>query len=315
MGSFVSRPAGEGTNLPEVITLMPQLLDRKRLRQLWQDALAEDGAESDITSLVAVSATQAAEGVLVSREAGVFAGSAIFDVIKEAYPSDLVVVSEVEDGATLSPGTVIARVSGSARRALSIERTLLNFLQRLCGIATTTRAYVNAVAGTRARIYDTRKTIPGWRQLDKYAVRCGGGKNHRMGLHDAILVKDNHLARIEPQRLRTAVMDMVRAATELTPPPKFVEFEVDTLEQFNQIAAISGIDVILLDNFTIADMLKAVAHRDELGLRGKLQLEASGGVHLDRVAEIAATGVERIAVGSLTHSVRALDIGLDIETI
>lgn len=311
----MSGPAGEDTHLPEVTSFMPQLLDRKRLRQLWQDALAEDGADSDLTSLVAVSATQAAEGVVASREKGVFAGSAIFDVLKEAYPSDLAVVPAMADGELLSPGTIIARISGSARQLLAVERTLLNFLQRLCGVATATRAYVDAVAGTRARIYDTRKTIPGWRQLDKYAVRCGGGKNHRAGLHDAVLVKDNHLARIEPQRLRAAVIDMVRAAAQLNPPPKFVEFEVDTLEQFHQVAGISGIDVILLDNFALADMKKAVAYRDELGLRGKLQLEASGGVQLERVAEIAATGVERIAVGALTHSVRALDIGLDIETI
>jgi nicotinate-nucleotide pyrophosphorylase (carboxylating) len=293
---------------------MPQLLDRKRLRMLWEDALAEDGAANDVTSMVAVSATQAADALVVARESGVFAGAAIFDVIREAYPTELAVVPQLDDGADLKAGTIIADVSGSARQLLAIERTLLNFLQRLCGIATTTRAYVHAVAGTRARICDTRKTVPCWRQLDKYAVRCGGGKNHRMGLHDAVLIKDNHLAGIEPQRLRTAVMDMVKAASRLAPPPRFVELEVDTLEQFNQIAAISGIDVILLDNFSLADMRQAVARRDELGLLGKLQLEASGGVSLEEVAAIAATGVERIAVGRLTHSVQALDIGLDMET-
>lgn len=298
-----------------VDALMPHLLDRTRLRTLWEDALEEDGAGNDVTSMVAVSAAQAAEALVVARESGVFAGAAIFDVIREAYPTELAVVPQIEDGADLQAGTVIANVAGSARQLLAIERTLLNFLQRLCGVATLTRAYVNAVAGTRARIYDTRKTIPGWRQLDKYAIRCGGGKNHRMGLHDAVLVKDNHLARIEPQRLRGAVIDMVKAASRLAPPPRFVEFEVDTLEQFHQIASITGIDVILLDNFGLPDMRKAVVHRDELGLLGKLQLEASGGVDLDEVAAIAGTGVERIAVGRLTHSVRALDIGLDMEAI
>lgn len=297
-----------------VASLMPHLLDRKRLRIIWEEALKEDGAHNDLTSMVAISATQAAEALVVAREPGVFAGSAIFDVVKEAYPTELSVVARVEDGTELQPDTVIAEISGSARQLLAVERTLLNFLQRLCGIATATRAYVKAVEGTRARIYDTRKTIPGWRQLDKYAVRCGGGKNHRMGLDDAVLVKDNHLARIEPHRLRAAVVDMVKAANRLAPPPEFIEFEVDTLGQFDQIASVAGVDVILLDNFSLPDMRQAVARRDELGLLGKLQIEASGGVSLDEVAQIAATGVERISVGRLTHSVRALDIALDVET-
>jgi len=301
--------------LQETAVYMPQLLDRKRLRRLWENALEEDGADNDLTSMVAVSATQAAEGVVVAREPGVFAGAAVFDVLKEAYPTELATVPRVEDGSELQPGTVIADIAGSARQLLAIERTLLNFLQRLCGVATTTRAYMNAVVGTRARICDTRKTIPGWRQLDKYAVRCAGGKNHRVGLHDAVLVKDNHLVRIEPHRLRTAVADMVKAAARLAPPPTFIEFEVDTLDQFEQIAPISGIDIILLDNFSLADMRAAVERRDELGLLGKLQLEASGGVHLESVTAIAETGVDRIAVGALTHSVRALDIALDLETL
>ena len=297
-----------------VACLMPHALDRKRLRVIWEEALAEDGANNDLTSLIAISPTQAAEAFVIAREPGVFAGNAIFDVVKEAYPSELAVAPRVEDGSDLQPGTIIAEVSGSARQLLAIERTLLNFLQRLCGIATTTRAYVRAAEGTRARIYDTRKTVPGWRQLDKYAVRCGGGKNHRMGLSDAVLVKDNHLARIEPHRLSAVVLDMVQAATRLSPPPAFVEFEVDTLAQFDQIVSVPGVDVILLDNFSLTDMRQAVARRDELGLLGKLQIEASGGVGIDEVADIAATGVERISVGRLTHSVRALDIALDIET-
>lgn len=293
---------------------MPQQIDRKRLRKQWEDALDEDGAANDVTSLVAASPTLAAKAAVVSREKGVFAGAAIFEVLKEACPTDLTVALKVADGDALQPGTKIARLEGSRSHLLAIERTLLNFLQRLCGIATTTRAYVDAVAGTRAKIYDTRKTIPGWRQLDKYAVRCGGGKNHRMGLHDAVLVKDNHFAGVGLNQIKTAAVDIVKAAGRLSPPPRFVELEVDTLDQFNQIATVAGIDVILLDNFSLADMRKAVVHRDELGLLGKLQLEASGGVHLERVAEIAATGVERIAIGALTHSVRALDIGLDFQT-
>lgn len=293
---------------------MPQLLDRKALRKLWEQALEEDGAFNDVTSLVAAPAKLATSAGVVAREPGVFAGAAIFEVLKEACPSDLTVSLEVADGDALGAGTPIASLEGSSSQLLSIERTLLNFLQRLCGVATATRAYVDAVAGTRARIYDTRKTIPGWRQLDKYAVRCGGGKNHRMGLHDAILVKDNHFAGVGVHQLKSAVMDIVKAARTLAPPPDFVEIEVDTLDQFNQVVTVAGVDVILLDNFSLADMRQAVVRRDELGLLGKLQLEASGGVHLESVARIAATGVERIAVGAITHSVRALDIALDFRT-
>lgn len=292
---------------------MPEIVERRRLRKMWEDAIEEDGAENDVTSLVAMSPQQAICAHLVAREAGIFAGIAIFDVIKEAYPAELSIDSRVDDGAKLEPGCVIAVITGSARRILAIERTLLNFLQRLCGIATATRAYVDAVAGTQAKIYDTRKTMPGWRQLDKYAVRCGQGKNHRMGLHDAVLVKDNHLAGFEPSRLHAAVLDMLKTAATLSPQPAFIEFEVDTLDQFNQIVSVPGIDVILLDNFSLIDMRKAVVRRNELGLLGKLQLEASGGVTLAQSGEIAATGVERISIGSITHSVRAMDLALDIQ--
>jgi nicotinate-nucleotide pyrophosphorylase (carboxylating) len=291
---------------------MPEIVDRYRLRKMWEDAIEEDGAENDITSLVATPPQQAICAHLMAREAGVFAGNVIFDVLKEAYPTELTINPLVDDGIKLEAGSLIAEIAGSARRILAVERTLLNFLQRLCGIASATRTYVDAVAGTPARIYDTRKTMPGWRQLDKYAVRCGGGRNHRMGLHDAVLVKDNHLAGFEPNRLRAAVLDMLKTSVALSPQPAFIEFEVDTLDQFNQIVTVPGIDVILLDNFSLADMRKAVARRNDLGLLGKLQLEASGGVNLARVADIAATGIERISIGSITHSVRAMDLALDI---
>ncbi|MBI4578425.1 MAG: carboxylating nicotinate-nucleotide diphosphorylase [Planctomycetes bacterium] len=298
----------------KVIAAMAQLLDRKRLRTMWDDALLEDGAHNDVTSLVAVSPRQVTAVRLVSREKGTFAGTAVLDVLREAYPTELTVTDRIADGAALAPATLIAELAGSARRLLAIERTLLNFLQRLCGVATATRACVDAVAGTGAEIYDTRKTVPGWRQLDKYAVRCGGGRNHRMGLHDAVLVKDNHLAGIEPTRLRAGVADLVAAAAALAPPPQFIEIEVDNLGEFDEIVAVPGIDVILLDNFTPADMRKAVARRDARGLRGKLQLEASGGLTLARVAETAATGVERIAIGAITHSARTLDLALDLQS-
>jgi len=287
--------------------------DRQRLRRLWEDALAEDGVDHDVTSLVAISEGTIGAGQVVAREAGVFAGSVFFDVIREACTRRLTVDLAVNDGDRLSPGTVLATLVGQMRLLLGVERTLLNFLQRLCGIATLTRRYVDLVAGTGAKIYDTRKTIPGWRQLDKYAVRCGGGHNHRMGLHDAILIKDNHLAGTETSKLASAAAEMVKEAAALTPPPLLVEFEVDSLQQLDEVLRVVGIDVILLDNFTPSQMREAVRRRDALGLAGTVELEASGGVDLDTLRAIAASGVERIAVGALTHSATALDIGMDTE--
>jgi nicotinate-nucleotide pyrophosphorylase (carboxylating) len=290
-------------------------LDRMQLRRLWELALTEDGADRDVTSEVAVDQRTNATAALIARQPGVFAGRAIFELLKEAYPNRLTVIPEAADGEPVRRDMLLGTLTGSMRLLLSIERTLLNFLQRLSGVATLTRRYVQAAEGTEARIYDTRKTIPGWRQLDKYAVRCGGGKNHRAGLHDAILVKDNHLAGTEPRRLAAAAFALLNEAGSLQPPPAFVEFEVDTLDQFDELLKVVGIDVILLDNFTPELMREAVARRDAAGLKGKLQLEASGGITLESVPAIAATGVERIAVGALTHSATALDIGMDIEPL
>ncbi|MHC4445429.1 MAG: carboxylating nicotinate-nucleotide diphosphorylase [Planctomycetota bacterium] len=289
-------------------------LNREQLRQLWENALAEDGFDKDITSLVMVNETLAGTSRIVSRQAGVFAGAVIFDVLREAHVQRLTVETLVEDGAKLKANTTIATLTGPIKLLLGIERTLLNFLQRLCGVATLTRRYVDAVAGTKTKVYDTRKTIPGWRQLDKYAVRCGGGHNHRMGLHDAILVKDNHLSHIKLDQLAAATSEMVSDASRLNPPPEFVEFEVDNLEQLDELFKVSGIDVILLDNFTIDQMRKAVARRDKQGLAGKIELEASGGVDLENVKAVTKTGVDRIAIGAITHSAPGLDIGMEIET-
>ncbi len=292
---------------------MPQHLDRQRLRRLWEDALSEDGFDRDVTSLAAVDETAIGTARIVAREAGVFAGSVIFELLREAHTPWFTVDLAVSDGDLLHAGTVIATLAGPMRRLLGIERTLLNFLQRLCGVATLTRRYVDAVAGTDAKLYDTRKTIPGWRQLDKYAVRCGGGHNHRTGLHDALLVKDNHLANVELNRLASVASEMISQASTLSPPLHFVGFEADTLEQLDELLKVAGIDVVMLDNFTPAQMREAVKRRDAGGLAGKVALEASGGVDLGSVARIAATGVERISVGAITHSVPAIDISMEIE--
>lgn len=295
----------------KVNVLMAQQLDRKQLRTQWEAALAEDGADRDVTSLVAVGARTLGSARVVARQAGTFAGSAIFDLLREAYAPRLTVDLGLDDGTRMKAGTTIATATGPTQLLLAIERTLLNFLQRLCGVATLTGQYVDAVAGTAAKILDTRKTVPGWRQLDKYAVRCGGGHNHRMGLHDAILVKDNHIAEVATDQLAAAAAEMLRQANSLDPPPAFVEFEVDTLEQFDALIEVDGIDVILLDNFTPVQLRKAVARRDQAGMAGKLELESSGGVNLDTVRAIAEAGVDRISVGVITHSAPALDISLE----
>ncbi len=294
---------------------MAQHLDRVQLRRLWEQALAEDGADRDWTSQLTVDERASGTARLQARAAGVFAGEVMFELLREAYAGRITVISTMKDGQSFMPETIIASLEGPMRTLLGVERTLLNFLQRLCGVATLTRRYVDAIAGTEARIYDTRKTIPGWRQLDKYAVRCGGGFNHRMGLHDAILVKDNHLAGVTPQRLAGRISDLIVAAGAIDPPPLFIEVEVDSLEQLDELLKVSGFDIILLDNFSPGELREAVARREAAGAAGKVLLEASGGISLQSVRQAAETGVDRISVGDITHSAPALDISMEIVPI
>jgi nicotinate-nucleotide pyrophosphorylase (carboxylating) len=298
----------------------------ERTRVLAELAYVEDVGRGDITAaLVAADAaglpandqaSKAAAGsfALVARQAGVFAGREIVPIVLEVFGGgvDVAWTEAGHDGARLTgPSVVLATLHGPIQPILTIERTLLNFLQRLCGIATHTRAFVDAVAGTGATILDTRKTTPGWRVLEKYAVRCGGGRNHRMGLHDAILIKDNHLAAYPPQRTAAAVHDMLNRAAMIDPPPAFVEVEADTLEQVAQVFDVIGVDVVLCDNFPLEDLRRAAALRDARNLKGKVKLEASGGIELTTVRQVAETGVDYISVGSLTHSAIALDLALD----
>lgn len=218
----------------------------------------------------------------------------------------------VGDGVVI--GSVPAHVltlRGPVGLILTAERVLLNFLQRLCGVATMTRRFVDSVAGTSARITDTRKTTPGWRVLEKYAVRCGGGMNHRAGLHDAVLIKDNHLFGVEPGRVAPAVFEMLNKLSVSGAKPDFIEVEADSLDQVEQLLKVVGIDVILLDNFTVDQLVEAVAMRERAGLADAVAFEASGGVTLETVGAIAATGVERISVGAITHSAPALPMKLE----
>ncbi|HYD46461.1 MAG TPA: carboxylating nicotinate-nucleotide diphosphorylase [Phenylobacterium sp.] len=263
-------------------------------------ALAEDlGRAGDLTAQACIAPDARLAAAFVSRKRGVAAGLACVRLAIQALDPDATVELVAQDGEALQPGAVLARVEGGARALLSAERTALNLLGRLSGVATLTRAYVDAVAGTGARITDTRKTTPGLRALEKYAVCCGGGVNHRFGLDDAILIKDNHIAACG------GAAEAVRRARAFAGHLVKVEVEVDTLAQLDEVLP-ERPDVVMLDNFSLADLAEAVARAG-----GKVTLEASGGVTLQSVRAIAETGVDVISVGALTHSAPVLDIGLD----
>lgn len=277
---------------------LPDLLIEPVVRM----ALAEDlGRTGDVTAQACIPEDARFKAVFTARQAGVMAGGAVVRLTIHALDASATVTPRVADGEAFEAGTVLIEAEANARALLSAERTALNLLARMCGIATLTRTYVEAVAGTAARIADTRKTMPGLRALDKHAVACGGGLNHRFGLDDAILIKDNHVA------VCGSAGEAVRRARAFAPHLMKVEVEVDTLEQLDEVLA-EAPDVIMLDNFSLDDLKEAVRRARAAG---SVVLEASGGVNLSTVAEIAATGVDVISVGALTHSVSQLDIGLD----
>lgn len=264
------------------------------------DALAEDlGLAGDITTDATVAADAQANAVLASRQMGVVAGLDLAEAAFRALDPAIRFTVEKSDGARLEPGDVIARLSGSARAILTAERVALNYLGRLSGIASLTRRYVDAVAGTTAAIVDTRKTTPGLRAFEKYAVRCGGGRNHRAGLFDAILIKDNHIV------AAGGVAEAIAGARAHAGHLVKVEIEVDTLAQLEVVLS-HGADAVLLDNMDPQTLAKAV-HM----VSGRALTEASGGVNLSTVRAIAETGVDLISVGALTHSAPVLDVGLD----
>jgi nicotinate-nucleotide pyrophosphorylase (carboxylating) len=275
------------------------------VRALIALALAEDlGDAGDLTSQATIPPDATGRAAFVARSPGVVAGLQIIPLVADAVDPTLTVELLAADGAAVVPGDRLAVISGPLRGLLAAERTALNFVQRLSGIATLTRRYRSAVVGTRARVMDTRKTTPGWRLLEKYAVGMGGGSNHRLGLYDGILIKDNHLAGLGPDAIRKAV----EAARDFAPGHN-IEVEVDTLDQLAEALAARA-DIVLLDNMPPDMLRQAVAMRDAAY---PSHLEASGGVNLDTIRAIAETGVERISVGAITHSAPALDIGLDYE--
>ncbi|MFQ5501995.1 MAG: carboxylating nicotinate-nucleotide diphosphorylase [Phycisphaerae bacterium] len=291
-------------------------MNHDRLRTLLRLAREEDWGDSgDLTSLLlpetSLNATERWE--LCARETGRFCGAKILPTLLESLAPEVGIgwMKPDADRLPVEAGETLVRLEGLVCQMLSAERTLLNFLQHLSGVATLTSRYVSAVAGTHAKIFDTRKTTPGLRDLERYAVRCGGGHNHRTGLYDAVLIKDNHLAGVPVNRLAHRLMEMLNRLNRLPSEPAFVEVECDTLEQFAELLKVVGIDVILLDNFKPEALKEAVAMRESAGLRGKVEMEASGRAKLESVRTIAQTGVDRIAVGAITHSAPILDLGLD----
>lgn len=268
-------------------------------------ALAEDAGSGDVTSLATIPADAVSEARMVAREQLVVCGLALAKATFRECSSDVRLTEEARDGRHVERGELLMTISGLTRALLTAERVALNFTQRLSGVATLTSRFVEAVRGTKAVILDTRKTTPGWRKLEKYAVRCGGGQNHRFGLWDMVLIKDNHLA-----ALRDAAPNPIAAAVSRAKkqyPNLRVEVEADNLEQVAQ-ATEAGADIILLDNMSL-DQLRAAVQI----VNGRAKTEASGGVHLDTVRDIAETGVDFISAGAITHSARAVDIALDFD--
>lgn len=299
---------------------------KKEFTQIeWDEALAEDcrqivrlairedlGRSHDWTSVALAPAEARGHAAIVARRNGIVAGLPMARLTLAELDVAVTLNTCTSDGSPVTAGDVLAELDGPVRELLTAERLVLNLLGRLSGVATLTRQYVDAVQGTAAGIYDTRKTTPGWRRMEKYAVRCGGGRNHRTGLFDAVLIKDNHLAcmplrpgeavRRAREFLRSVLRDPAQAETMI------VEIEVDTLEQLDE-ALPAGPDLVLLDNMSLDQLRTAVARRNAVA--PGIQLEASGGVDLRTVRGIAETGVDRISVGALTHSAISLDIALD----
>jgi len=311
----------------------PQISWDETLASQWEAllrmAVEEDlGRAGDLTTqalLAGIDPDHRSAAALVAREAGVAAGLVGVESTLQEFDQRLAWSAQTDDGRRFEAGQQLGRIEGPAAAILRAERIVLNFLGRLSGIATLTRRHVDAVAGTGARIFDTRKTTPGWRLLEKYAVRCGGGWNHRLGLDAAVLIKDNHLALGAqgtspggPCSITEAVARARRFVAERAEQTgesasgaangPIVEVEVDTLEQLDE-ALQAGPDIILLDNMSPAMLREAVRRRNAANAR--VELEASGGITLENVGEVAAAGVERISVGALTHSAASLDIGLD----
>ena len=283
----------------------------EKVRPLIQMAIEEDLGRGDLTSELLFERDAIDKSTIISREEIIVSGMDIAKEILKCYDEKLTLTIRINDGEPAHVGNKLGIIEGPLRSMLSAERVMLNFLQRLSGIATTTRKYVRAIQGTKAKIYDTRKTMPGWRILEKYAVRCGGGYNHRIGLYDGILIKDNHLAQLGKD-FQPKLRKIINEAQTIK-GIKFIAVEVDHVDdQLNYVLEIPGIDIVLLDNMGQWQLKHAVEMRNEMRGKGKKPLlEASGNITLSNVSAVAQCGIDRIAIGAITHSAQAVDLGLD----
>ncbi|QQE12129.1 carboxylating nicotinate-nucleotide diphosphorylase [Planctomycetota bacterium] len=295
---------------------LADFVDNKVIDELIQTAMLEDMGKQklDVTSMAFVPADLHGVASMVAREDGKLAGIALLNKVAEAYSGDIDeemirVELLMEDGSDVKKGDCAAKFKGKMRRILSMERVALNLVTQLSGVATLTGKFASKCEGTKAKVFDTRKTIPGLRGLQKYAVSCGGGGTHRMGLYDAVLIKDNHIAHLGIDDLHEALKEAVKRAHNQFANLKFVQVEVDSLEQLGKVLK-TGVDMVLLDNMTNDELCEAVAMRDEID--SQVQLEASGNVNLNTIEAIAKTNVDRISIGALTHSASVHDFGLDI---
>ncbi|WP_432797038.1 carboxylating nicotinate-nucleotide diphosphorylase [Poriferisphaera sp. WC338] len=293
---------------------MPQLSDYiapAAISSIIQQAVDEDLGPNriDVTSQTFIPETLTATAHIIARKPGILCGAALLPQITATYDPAITLTIHVNDGSRIQPQDNIVTLTGPLRSILPAERIALNFVTHLSGVATLTDQFVQLTEGTSAKICDTRKTIPGLRGLQKYAVACGGGTNHRIGLYDAVLIKDNHLAHLHMENLSAAITEACHRARAAHPNLKFVQVEVDTLEQLVQ-ALTAPVDIVLLDNMPPEVLQQAVAMRNKLS--PTIQLEASGNVNLQTTHAIAEAGVDRISIGALTHSAPSLDFGLDI---
>jgi nicotinate-nucleotide pyrophosphorylase (carboxylating) len=279
--------------------------NKLQIEEIIDRALAEDLGKGDVTTEALIPGDQRGAGFIVAKKEGILAGIGAAKQVFRRVDPELKVEILLEDGARVKPGSRVAKVSGSIAGILKAERVALNFLQRLSGIATETNHYVEAVKGLPVRVMDTRKTTPGLRSLEKYAVKVGGGENHRMNLGNGILIKDNHLAVLRSQGLN--IKEIIAKARQNAPQRLQIEVEVGTGSEALE-AVEAGADIVMLDNMNLEDMRKAV-----ISIRGRALIEASGGITLDNVRAVAETGVDFISIGALTHSAKALDISLELE--
>lgn len=285
---------------------------RRLIRLGWQEDVAD---QTDWTSVATIPADSRGSCRIVPRQAGIASGLVTVPWIIDALAVDLQFDPQATDGDRFEPSQSLGTITGNVRDLLAAERLVLNIVSRMCGVATLTAAFVDRIAATEVRLYDTRKTTTGWRRLEKYAVRCGGGHNHRSGLYDAFLIKDNHLALggfggepLSPAEAVRRAQSMAGRETDGHTAPRIVEIEVDSLDQLREVLP-AGPDIVLVDNFDPDDLRRAVELRNQLNR--DVELEASGGVSIDSIAEIASTGVDRISCGAVTHQAVWLDLGFD----